>query len=125
MTNSHASLVIRSHRRRWGLLQRELGELLGVSRGAITKMERLLREPSLYHVFAAEIVFGVAAKELFPTLHEEIEDEVVRRAQVLEERLSDLHPEARSATRALLTTIISRAQHNSHSACLQQPRLFE
>lgn len=56
---------LRTHRKRAGLLQRELALLLGCKSGAeVSRYERSTRQPTLRTALAYEAVFGTPAREL-------------------------------------------------------------
>ena len=67
-------VYLRTYRRQAGLSQRELAGLIGCSDdGAVCRMERSHRRPSLATAMACEIVFGTSLRELFPDMYEEVE----------------------------------------------------
>jgi transcriptional regulator with XRE-family HTH domain len=79
-----------SYRRRWGFTQPELSFLLGHrSASVVSRLELGLRQPSLETAFAFEVIFGVPAAELFPSLFDSTEEEVLTRAYDLYERFQD------------------------------------
>jgi transcriptional regulator with XRE-family HTH domain len=79
----HKSLL-RIHRKRSGLSQKELANLLGYKNAAvISRLERGQCPPRLWQFLALEIVFGVRLAELFPPLFVNVEDDVMRRAYKL------------------------------------------
>jgi DNA-binding XRE family transcriptional regulator len=79
---------VRPLRRRWALTQRELAFLVGAKSGAIvSRIEGLKRPPSLRVTLACALVFGTAPLELFPELHLQIHDDVLRRVSELYDEL--------------------------------------
>ena len=79
---------LRSYRRRWGLTQEELAQLLGCKTGSvISRLERDGRPPSLQAVYAFELLFGTAPIELFPGLHAVVKRDVIARARDFYEEL--------------------------------------
>ena len=83
-----AYAYVRSHRRRWGLTQRELALLVGLETAtAISRIEKSKRPPTAATVIACGIVFSLPPDELFPSLHEEIEQAVLASATALREQL--------------------------------------
>jgi transcriptional regulator with XRE-family HTH domain len=85
MISSIAPCALRTHRRLWGLSQRELADLLGFeSPTHVSRLERGKRTPGLETALACATLFGVSLGELFPQFTLEIEEK-------LRERLSRLH----------------------------------
>jgi len=79
---------LRAYRRAAGLTEGELAYLIGHENAAvISRLESGGRPPTLRQCLALAVVFGVDVAELFPTLFTEIEDEVVRLAYELHQRL--------------------------------------
>jgi transcriptional regulator with XRE-family HTH domain len=76
-------------RKRWGLSQRELAFLLGISPAMLSKLERLERKPSKAVIIGAEVIFGASPRDAFPSSYERIEAKVMRQAAALYERLED------------------------------------
>jgi transcriptional regulator with XRE-family HTH domain len=81
---------LRTHRRRFGLSQKEVAKLLGVASGTkVSRYENFIRTPSVVTVFACEIVFNQPASELFAGRYEEIRAAVRERASQLLTKLND------------------------------------
>jgi len=79
---------LRLERLKSGLTESELANLTGRASGSIiSRLEAQQRQPSLAECFGFEVLFGRSAKELFPTLFDTVEEEVMRRAYELYERL--------------------------------------
>lgn len=69
MVNRNAYCALRTHRRTWGLSQRELADLLGMeSRAHVSRIERGKRSPTLETALACSTLFGVSLGALFPQL---------------------------------------------------------
>ena len=85
MISTFAPCALRTHRRLWGLSQRELADLLGFgSPTHVSRIERGKRTPGLETALACATLFGVSLVELFPQFALEIEEK-------LKERLVRLH----------------------------------
>ena len=85
MISSTTPCALRSHRRTWGLSQRELADLLGFeSPTHVSRIEHGKRTPLLETALACSTLFGVSLDELFPQFAAEIEEK-------LKERISRLH----------------------------------
>jgi transcriptional regulator with XRE-family HTH domain len=83
MSRHHFRNKLRTLRLSWGLSQRDLALLLGVSKGAIWKYENGLRPLSVEHLMTCEIIFGVGATELLVALRDRVEDKLGERALTL------------------------------------------
>ena len=67
--------LLRTHRRSWGLTQKEMAELLGFESPAhVSRIEQGKRTPSTETALACTALFGVPLEELFPQLAVEIEE---------------------------------------------------
>ena len=111
MTRCRLSNYLRTERMSAGLSQRELGELLGLSRSSISKMENE-QSPTMTLMIAIEIVFHHPAREMFPDMFYAIEHGILMRALVMECRLSNHHDAVSLRKRAHLSALINRLQFN-------------
>ena len=108
---------VRAHRRKWGLTQVELARLLGLaSRSAVSRIERAERVPTTATIIACGIIFGLATPELFPSLHEEVEQEVLAAAVALAAELVGLNDAASVRKRALLEQFLERITNRNNTA---------
>jgi hypothetical protein len=72
---------------RSGLSQEEVGFLLGRGGGAqVCRHERFNSEPGLRLALAYEVIFQKPVRELFPGIFAEIEEEISKRAKILNGR---------------------------------------
>ena len=79
---------LRTYRKRGSLTQDEVAFLLGCESGTkISRFEHLARQPNLETAFACQVVFGIAAHKLFPSMFAEVEKTVTGRARELSARL--------------------------------------
>jgi transcriptional regulator with XRE-family HTH domain len=79
---------LKPYRRRWGLTQKELAVLLGFQNGAVvSRLERVLRHPTLETAYAVEIILGTPPAELFPGLYERVRKQVIARARTYYDEL--------------------------------------
>ena len=89
---------IRIHRRRTGLSQRDIGEVLGyLSEGPIARHEDGRRLPPLKVAIGYELIFRIPVSEIFPGLREEVGGAVEKRLAQLEERLGEHSAKDRNA----------------------------
>jgi transcriptional regulator with XRE-family HTH domain len=76
---------LRSHRRKSGLSQRQLGELLGyVNEVQVSRHEKSEAVPPLGRVLGYHIVFRVPIAALFPRIYEDVREAVETRLGRLE-----------------------------------------
>ena len=110
----HLPSYLRTFRKRWALTQDELGNLLGGMAGsAVSKFERLTRQPPLKAVIAAQIIFQQDARDLFPALYAKVERNLSYRAQQLLDRLEG-HDDGRAEIkRELLMSILARCESDT------------
>jgi DNA-binding XRE family transcriptional regulator len=89
---------IRIHRRRTGLSQRDVGEVLGYfSEGPVARHEDGRRLPSLDIAIGYELIFHVPVSEIFAGLRDELDGTVDTRLAQLEERLGQYSAKDRNA----------------------------
>lgn len=100
-------------RRRHGLTQTELANLIGISQ---TSMGQLEMEDSgrIHHLrletaFGMQVVFGVRPEKLFRALFCETEEEVMRNAGALDRQLDGQTDRVAETKRALLADMVRRA----------------
>ena len=91
-----------------GLTQPELADLLGIGPSLLSKVESLDRRPTARVVLAAEIVFGVPARDIFPGAYHVIENGVVERARNLRGQLKGKFDPASAAKRQLVKELTQR-----------------
>jgi transcriptional regulator with XRE-family HTH domain len=97
-------------RKQGGLSQPDMAALFDVTKSAMSRFENLSRQPTVELVIGAEVLFGQAAKDVFPALYQDIERTIVDRARVLHKSLeSRTDPVARRKLR-LLAELIKRAK---------------
>ena len=99
-------MTVRHHRRAARLTQRELADLLNLTQGQVSRIERG-EAPTATHLVSLMIIFGVPASRLFSRYWTEVGEEVVRRAATLERTIAG---NTRSAQRKrdVLRAIIRR-----------------
>src|SRR5262245_19610509 len=76
-----AICYLRTHRRVWGLTQREAAQLLGLpGPGSISRMEhdKCKRGPSYETALACQVLFVFEPRDMYPSIHREVEDRVIR-----------------------------------------------
>jgi len=94
---------LRNHRRRAGLSQIEVAFLLGSQRGTDkVHQEAFIHEATLRAAMAYEVIFRASLKELFASVYQKVERDVIKRADKLLRRLP-----ADSMTREKLRTLMA------------------
>jgi DNA-binding XRE family transcriptional regulator len=105
---------VRPLRRRWALTQRELAFLVGAKSGAVvSRIEGLKRPPSLPVTLACALVFGTAPLELFPDLHSQIHNDVLRRVNELYDELQGNPSKETRIKLDFLETVLARLEGHS------------
>ena len=86
MAQKRIASLIRIHRKRSGLTQRELARLIGhKNSGRVSRHERGVTIPSLTAALSYETIFQVPISDLFPAIHDAVKN--------AEARLADLESE--------------------------------
>lgn len=84
---------LRTHRKRCGFTQREVGFLVGLQSGqVISRYEVNSLVPHLRTVLACQIIFNVIPHELFPDMHREVAFFISERIALLLEELQTEEP---------------------------------
>lgn len=79
---------VRTHRKKAGLSQRDLGKLLGhPNQSAVSRHERSQSMPSLAVALGYAVVFGTSVAEIFAGLRESVEQAIEGRIAEFEEVL--------------------------------------
>jgi DNA-binding XRE family transcriptional regulator len=88
MAQKEPASYLRTHRKKSGLTQRELAQVLGYSNEAlVSRHERGMNVPPLPIALAYEALFQVPVSELFPAVHQEAAKNVETRLANLESAL--------------------------------------
>lgn len=110
---------LRTHRRNWGLTQKELAELIGTVRAAqVSRYETDKRAPKLEVALACQVIFGVPPATMFPDTFTLIEEEVIRNMHRMDQRLAHTTNPIGMRKRELCGLALERAvqRTNSHDA---------
>lgn len=78
---------IRFNRNRCALTQNELADLLDISQSTLSEMELLGETAGLESALALQIIFGTQPRQMFAALYARIENAVMTRAALLDEKL--------------------------------------
>jgi DNA-binding XRE family transcriptional regulator len=97
---------LRFHRKRSGLTQRDLGNLIGhLTKHQVSKHERAEALPSLLSALAYEAVFRVPVAALYPGIYRTLQEAIDGRLQELEARLQQSSVKGR-AVHATAKTLV-------------------
>lgn len=98
MTLEQIANYLRSHRRRSGLSQRELAQIVGFLTGfPVSQHERSAGIPALLIALSYEIVFRVPVSELFPGLYRAVEERIEEQLTSIENELQESTAKGRRA----------------------------
>src|SRR3712207_231441 len=104
--------IVRLNRKRFALSQSELGRLLGLSQGEVSKLEEDRRSTKLETAFALQVVFDVQPRNMFVRRYTKVEEAVMRRASRLGLALRGRKDAASVKKRRLLSEMVQRAKPN-------------
>jgi transcriptional regulator with XRE-family HTH domain len=89
---------LRSHRRKSGLSQRELAQIVGFLTGVqVSKHERSTAIPALLIAVGYEAIFHVSLSELFPGIYQSVETRIEEYLANMEEELQQSTAKGRQA----------------------------
>src|SRR5713101_7245594 len=92
MTHTERTVLcyLRTHRRVWGLTQRELASLLGFESAAhVSRIENGKRAPTVESALACQVIFGIPPSAMFPHAYDVVEERVVREVYRRHSALTD------------------------------------
>jgi len=116
MQNRTPKNHLRTHRKKSGLSQRQVSELLGYPSGAqVSRHENAKGVPHLTSAFGYQIIFRVPLHLLFPGMYEDIRELIEDRLQKLEISLHGQTvrgPQAAAIAQTLLWMMDRREQDN-------------
>jgi len=103
-------------RKEWDLSQEELAALLPRgSRNRVSDVESGKAAPNAEEILAYRLIFGFPPHRIFPEYVEKLEDEVMRNALALYERLKDDPSQEAKMKRQLLENLPNNATSTGHS----------
>lgn len=101
---------LRTHRRVWGLTQRELAPLMGFESAAhVSRIENGKRAPTIEVAFACQVIFGIPPSAMFPHAYDLVEERVIRDVYRLHLALSDTTSPSGLRKRELFSLALERA----------------
>ena len=117
MANQPLRNYLRTYRRRCGLSQDEIAQLLGTSSGTkVSRYENFARLPSVAGILGYEIIFNQPANRLFAGAYETVHRAIRARAKRLAKTLNARPGDPRTARKLhLLRTIVdSKSSTRNH-----------
>ena len=101
---------LRTHRRVWGLTQRELASLMGfVSAAHVSRLENGKRAPTVGSALACQVLFGIPPAAMFPHAYEAVEERVIRDVYERHLALADTTSPSEIRKRELYSLALQRA----------------
>jgi transcriptional regulator with XRE-family HTH domain len=98
MESPPAASYLRTYRKKSGLSQRELAEVLGlISEWRISEHERSITVPRFLTAISYEIIFNVPISKLFPGIYETVRENVESRLSEFETQLQESDARGRAA----------------------------
>ena len=80
---------LKSYRKKWGLTQTEMAQLLGGnSPGKVSLYEKFERLPTLQTALLYEAIFGVPVSQLFAGIYQQAEKEAAQCARIIQKKKS-------------------------------------
>jgi ribosome-binding protein aMBF1 (putative translation factor) len=104
---------VRLNRNHWSLSSEELARLLGRNASMVCRLEKCGQIPGGKVALGLEIIFGVAARDMFPCLYEQVEEAIMARALRLYELLDGKTDRKSLRKRELLSEMMKRATANT------------
>jgi len=103
---------LRTHRRVWGLTQRELATLLGLrSPSHVSRLEhgKCKRGPSYETALACQVLFGIEPRDMHPAIHRAVEERVMRACYLMHQGIEHSTSLSDLRKRELLELALRRA----------------
>ncbi len=105
-----ALCYLRTHRRKWGLTQKDLARLIGtVGCTQLSRYENSKRAPKIEVALACQVIFGVIPSIMFLNTYASIEEEVMRNMARMDEALSNTTSLTGLRKRELFALALGRA----------------
>lgn len=112
-----ALCYLRTHRRVWGLTQRELASLMGFGSAAhVSRIENGKRAPTVESALACQVLFGIPPSAMFPRAYEEVEERVIRDVYQRHLALADTTKPPELRKRELFSLALERAVSSSNAS---------
>lgn len=104
------SCLLRTHRLKWGLSQKDLAALVPrIGHNRVSSVERHKRPPNAREILAYRVIFGALSEKVFPGLVSDVEEAVARNAYRLHQKLTKDKSDAAARRREFLEAVLARA----------------
>ncbi len=101
---------LRTHRRKWGLSQKDLARLIGtIGCAQLSRYENSKRAPKIEVALACQVIFGVIPSIMFLDTYASVEEEVMRNMARMDEALSNTTSLTGLRKRELFSLALGRA----------------
>jgi transcriptional regulator with XRE-family HTH domain len=101
---------LRTHRRKWGLTQKDLARLIGtIGCTQLSRYENSKRAPRIEVALACQVIFGVIPSIMFLNTYTLVEEEVMRNMMRMNEALKNTTSLTGLRKRELFSLALSRA----------------
>lgn len=114
---TRALCYLRTHRRKWGLTQKDLARLIGtIGCSQLSRYENSKRAPKIEVALACQVIFGVIPSIMFLDTYASVEEEVMRNMYRMNEALQNTTRLSGLRKRELCSLALSRARaHHRHT----------
>jgi transcriptional regulator with XRE-family HTH domain len=117
-TRTGVLCYLRTHRRLWGLTQKELAALIGtVSSAQVSRFENSKRAPKVEAALACQVIFGIPPSVMFPDAYALVEEKVMRNIYRMDLAHSNTTSLSGLRKRELFALALKRA--------IRHPKLFK
>ena len=101
---------LRTHRRKWGLSQKDLARLIGtIGCAQLSRYENNKRAPKVEVALACQVIFGVIPSIMFLDTYASVEEEVMRNMARMDEALENTTSLTGLRKRELFSLALGRA----------------
>lgn len=101
---------LRTHRRKWGLSQKDLARLIGtIGCAQLSRYENSKRAPRIEVALACQVIFGVIPSIMFLDTYASVEEEVMRNMARMDEALENTTSLTGLRKRELFSLALGRA----------------
>jgi len=101
---------LRTHRRKWGLSQKDLARLIGtIGCAQLSRYENSKRAPKVEVALACQVIFGVIPSIMFLDTYASVEEEVMRNMARMDEALENTTSLTGLRKRELFSLALGRA----------------
>lgn len=115
--SSKVHCYLRTLRNEWGLTQKELASLLlRADRNRVSYVERGVARPNAREILSYALIFGRSGQVIFRKFSDETDEEVMRGAHRLHQRLEGNSLPSAVRKRELLNRLQARAIKNANQA---------